>query len=340
MQPLFQKLRSLATRLFSTTWKFFTGVVVAAIAFATNFTDFKRPELTVEITSVATTSTEPIDVMRLPELAALREVIAGGDPFRRGNAPMSADELERQIVIASTQLSARNSELERQERLLGTLTANPPRDQESALIDLTRELDSSPFSNLEEEQTADRKKPPTPQERIDNLIKRSRRLIESSKKALTSYSAKVKEGEKQWTSFKETVLPNRARLVVTCAIGNRGAGATSLKPQGLLRANLGEGNYLDLTMKLSGYESSSDLAALPAQSFKVVRFQSEEVQSMNQADRQRFKTFLGNISPATIYVADVRGRSYPSNSVPFSPGVYEQTVYDALKQFATKTGQK
>jgi hypothetical protein len=126
--------------------------------------------------------------------------------------------------------------------------------------------------------------------------------------------------------------------VVTCAVGNRGAGATSIKPQALLRANLGDGNYLDLPMKLSGYDSSSDLAALPSQSFKVVRFQSEEVQSMNPADRQRFKTFLGNVSPATIYIADVRARTYPSNSVPFSPGVYEQKVYDSLKQFATKSG--
>lgn len=136
-----------------------------------------------------------------------------------------------------------------------------------------------------------------------------------------------------WEKYK-VELDTRKRLVVTCAIGNRGAGATSLKPQALFRANVASGHYLDFEMRLKGYDSTVDLASLPSESFKVVQFQSEEVRSMNASDQLRFKTFLSNASPTTLYVADVRGRTYASNAVPFAAGVYEQRVYDLLKQFA------
>jgi hypothetical protein len=339
MMPAFlSRLRLFFANFTRASWKFFTGVVVAVIAFAANFTDFKQPEVRVEITSVATTSADPIDIMRVPELAALREII-GNDPFStvRRNAALSIDEIERQMVILSNQASVRAANLDRLERQLNSLVSTPATDQETVLIELVKEIDSLPFTPSEDDSTTDRKKPLTVQERIDALVKKGRKMVDTAKKKLASHTTKVKEAEQQWITYKDTVLPNKARLVVTCAIGNKGAGATSLKPQGLLRANLGDGNYLDLLMKLSGYETSSDLAALQAQSFKIVRFQSEEVQSMNPADRQRFKTFLGNVSPATIFVADVRGHTYQSNSVPFSPGVYEQKVYDSLKQYATRT---
>jgi hypothetical protein len=93
-------------------------------------------------------------------------------------------------------------------------------------------------------------------------------------------------------------------------------------------------------MKLSGYESSQDLGVIQPHSYNIVRFQSDEVQSMTSADRQRYSTFLGNVSPATVYISDVNSKVYASNSVPFSPGVYEQKVYDLLKQFATEIGQR
>ena len=337
-------LRIHAKRFIRASWQFFTGVIVALVAFFGNFVDYKQPDITVEITAVTTTSSDPIDVVRLPELGALKNFLELDGPiaFRpiSGRAPgYLVSELDRQLLIATNQVTADGAEIERQARQLDSLISNPKQDQELQLNELEMQLQGR-FGREPSEIFPESKKDRSSQGKSDVIVKRIRKLIETRRKAFTDATAKSVEAEHQWTGYKDKILPNKARLVVTCAIGNRGAGATSLKPQGLLRANLGDGNYLDLSMKLSGYETSSDLGVLSSQSFKVMRFQSDEVQSMNPADRQRYNTFLGNVSPATIYIADVRGKTYASNSVPFSPGVYEQKVYDSLKQFASKPAMR
>jgi len=317
-------------------WQFFTGVIITIIAFATNFVDLKQPELTVEITAVNTSSSEPIDLLRFRELSAVQDVMEGPARFIGRNQSFSPDDIDRQLLISTNRLSGEVGEIDRYERQLDALISNAPKDQDSQLNDLERAL-AGPFEAIETSPNNAGKTNESDQARRDALIAKIRTKIADQRKSNAAQTAKLEEAQKQWTTYKESVLPNKARLLVTCAVGNRGAGATSLKPQALLRANLGEGNYLDLPMRLRDYESSADLAALQSRSYKVMRFQSEEVESMTEADRLRFKTFLGNVSPATIFVADVRGRTYPSNAVPFSPGVYEQKVYDSLKGFASKS---
>ncbi len=336
MHPRLSSALKGAKGLIRASWQFFVGVIVALVAFFGNFTDYRRPDVSVEITAVTTTSSDPIDVVRIPELSTLREYLEIDGPrglrLTVGRVPgLLADEIDRQLLIATNQTNSEGTEIERQARLLDSLISNPKPDLENQLIELEVAL-QPPFF---ERATPDAKKEETPAQRIDAAAKRIRKLLEGRRKSHGDSSVKAAEAAKQWSTYKDKVLPNKARLIVTTAIGNQGSGATSLKPQGLLRAHLGDGNYLDLPMRLSGYENSAELGVLPSRAFKVVRFQSDEVQSMNPADRQRYNTFLGNVSPATIYLTDVRGNKFASNSVPFSPGVYEQKVYDSLKQFAT-----
>ncbi|HZZ16891.1 MAG TPA: hypothetical protein VFE08_13115 [Candidatus Sulfotelmatobacter sp.] len=342
LAPLIPPLRS----FIQFSWKFFTGVIVAVFAFAGNFVDLKQPELTVEITAVSTSASEPIDILRVGELSAFQEL--KGPSIFVGRSQMAPDDIDRQILIATKSLAADVSEVDRQQRQLDSLISNPTKDQDSQLNDLEREL-SGPFAARYDSSVSDQGKPEIAQARKEALISKIRKNIETQQRTNVDRATKLELAQKQWANYKENVLPTKERLLVTCAIGNQGAGATSIKPQALLRANLGEGNYLDLPMRLSNYpggtaslhpDSSSDLAVLPSRSYKTMSFQSEQVESMNQADSKRFKTFLGNVSPATIFVADVRGHSYSSNSVPFSPGVYEQRVYDSLKGFASKSGSR
>ncbi len=330
------KVRESIQRLVRRTWQFFTGVVVAVVAFYGLFFDLKRPDVAAEITAVETTSSDPIDVARVPDLAGLREVMDGPFEGRSAEPGFTVDQIDRRLLIMADYSVRERNELDRQERDLNSLVArNNKGSQETALAELEKEM-QDPFSPATEATPA---KGATPQERSEANIRSIRKLLDSKRKDHAKRSAKIKDAEKQWQEYKASVLPNRARLEVTCAVSNRGAGATSLRPQALLRADLGEGNYLDLQMKLSGYGGSADLATLQTRSCKIVRFQSEEVQSMSPADRQRFKTFLGNVSPARLFIVDVRGKTYPSNSVPFSQGVYEQKVYDSLKQYASRRGE-
>jgi hypothetical protein len=340
MLPYLRSATSSLKRWVALSWQFFTGVIVALVAFAANFQDFKQPEVSVEITAVTTTSSEPVDLVRIPELSGLKAVL-GTDriPFAIGtdskNTGITPDEIDRQLLILNSQISSQAAEIDRLERQFTGIASNKSHDQENLLNDMVREL--QPFFSLGN--SPDAKNQTSQQERIDDLIQTVRKLVSEKQKQQNDLTSTTKEAERQWNNYKATVLPNKARLVVTCAIGNRGAGATSLKPQALFRANLGDGNYLDFPMKLSGYESSAEGASLQTQVYKVIRFQSDEVQSMAPADRERFKSFLGNASPATLFVSDVRGNTYFSNTVPFSPGVYEQKVYDSLKQFASRSPQ-
>ncbi|MRV73551.1 hypothetical protein GJ700_17705 [Duganella sp. FT92W] len=342
MSPKIQLIKDFLVKYLAPFWKFFVGGVVVAVGFTGNFVDLKRPDVTLEITSVTTASSEPIDLMRVSELTAVRDFITVGPglpplPFSGlSTSAMPVEEIDRQMQIAANLVKTNSENLDNSLKKLEGIISSPVGDKTSSLAEMEEEtifvpnivaLEEAPDHSIS-------RKPLNDEQKIDARVARIRNQIAQRRKYIDLSLLKKTNAEKQWAEYKEKTLPNKARLVVTCALGNQGAGATAIKPQAILRANLGGGNYLDLPMKLSGYESSQDLGVLPAHSYKIVRLQSDEVQAMTSADRQRYSTFLGNVSPATIYISDVNNKMYASNSVPFSPGVYEQKIYDQLKQFA------
>lgn len=343
LHSLFARILSSAKKWLLFSWKFFTGIIVALVAFASNFWDLKQSEVTVEITAVVTKSVDPIDVMRIPQLVTLQEIFGRSFSPRRFTFENSGpslslytiENIERQLEITKNEMQTKSAELTQKITNFNELASS--RDNNKDKDEFLRQLKRfEPPTFFNESEDDNQKNSLETNAKIDASIKKSREDLTSQDQEMKKIGSKLIEAEKLWLNYKSEILSKKSRLLVTCAIGNRGSGATSLKPQALLRANLGDGNYLDLAMKLSGYENSSDLAALQSKSYKIVRFQSDELQSMNEADSTRYKTFLGNVSPATLFVSDVKGKVYSSNPVPFSPGVYEQKVYDSLKQFATK----
>lgn len=334
-------------KYFHALWKFFAGGVLVLGAVAT-LTDLKTADVTIEIMSVATASSEPIDLMRVSDVSHVREFIAMGAGYFSamdvGTAPpaMSVEEIDRQMQIGTNRINMRRDELNTLIQKLEEATSMTNGDREAVLDSIEEENPFVPAIVLQRDEPEDarRRTPMSARQRIDASVERIRSNIAQRKKYLQSTMAKMVLAEKEWTAYKDKILPNKAKLIITCAIGNRGSGATALKPQGILRANLGDGHYLDLPMKLSGYETSQDLGVMAPHSFKIVRLQSDEVQSMTSADRQRYTLFLGNISPATVYMTDVNNNVFASNSVPFAPGVYEQKVFDNLKHFATGATHK
>lgn len=322
------------------TWQFFASVVVVLIVFLSQFHDFKSPDIILEVTSVKATSSQPVDLVKFAELSSLKSLIANDDRIfysQSKDRDYSPDEIDRILLTHKNTIRLMTEDIDKSEKKLGSAMSGT--DQESILNTLTnleeelyefeglRAFISRPEQTASEDATAEKK--------IEALRLSVNRRLEVKRKVRDGLSSKYKEANKQWAEFKSNVMPSRTKLVITCAIGNQGSGATSLKPQALFRANLGEGNYLDFPMKMSDYDSSPEAATLQPQSYKVIKFESDEIQSMTAADRERFKAFLGNASPARIFVSDVRGDVYASNSVPFSPGVYEQKMFDSLKQFAS-----
>jgi hypothetical protein len=126
-----------------------------------------------------------------------------------------------------------------------------------------------------------------------------------------------------------------AQIIVTAAVTNSGDGSTTLKPEALLRTDLGQGNYLDFNLTMQKVEDSE----VKPRGASVIKFASPDISSMAAEERQRFAIFSNNTSPTNLYVGDVRNNYYKSNTIPFAQGIYEQTIYDGLKRFATDSGR-
>ncbi|SHN16908.1 hypothetical protein SAMN05216593_1113 [Pseudomonas asturiensis] len=337
---MIQSITTWLKNFFVKTWQFFASVVVVIIVFISQFHDFKSPDMALEVTSVKATSSQPIDLIKLNELSSLKFIVSYGYPsiIPQREMEFSPEEIDRSLLIFKNRIISLSTEIEHTEKKLAFGFSGA--DQKTILNQLAdlHDNDSTSYqrffmstasrslSNSQESNT---------EKKIDSLKEKITDSLESKRRERDNLNIKYDQANKDWTEFKSTVMPSRTKLVITCAVGNQGSGATSLKPQALFRANLGEGNYLDFSMKMSDYDSSPEAATLQPQSYKVIKFESDEIQSMTAADRDRFKSFLGNASPARLFVSDVRGEVYESNSVPFSPGVYEQKMFDALKQFAS-----
>lgn len=325
------------------TWQFFASVIVVLMIFMSQFHDFKTPNLALEITSVNATSSQPVDIIKHPELSAVK-ALTGNDFFPYNsrtiepNKSYSPDEIERILLVYEDSINKATKHIDNAERSFATAISEPNKNEEkkslSALHDDIAEGSSAYFLSIAL-RSKQEVKSGSDEEVSEKLKSNIKDILEIKRKQRDSMLTKHRAANEQWLEFKSKVMPSRTKLVVTCAIGNQGSGATSLKPQALFRADLGEGNYLDFPMKMSDYDSSPEAATLQPQSYKVIKFESDEIQFMTAADRDRFKSFLGNASPARIFASDVRGDIYASNSVPFSPGVYEQKMFDSLKQFAS-----
>lgn len=338
---MIQRIAYWAKFILTRTWQFFASVVIVLFVFLNQFHDFKSPDVVLEVTSVRATSSQPVDLVKFPELSSLKSLIANDETriFSKGDIVYSPEDIDRTLLIYKNNLSTLENEIDRVEKRLGSgISGEDPKSTFEKLSNLNDSIESTFYRRAlfigGTSQGKNDKDTPIEQ-KIENLKSNIASKLDEKRRDKDNSSAKYKEANKQWTTFKSTVMPNRTKLVIICAVGNQGSGATSLKPQALFRANLGEGNYLDFPMKMSDYDSSPEAATLQPQSYKVIKFESDEIQSMTAADRERFKSFLGNASPARIFVSDVRGEVYASNSVPFSPGVYEQKMFDSLKQFAS-----
>jgi len=134
--------------------------------------------------------------------------------------------------------------------------------------------------------------------------------------------------------LRATLESTETQVTITLAVANQGDGSTSIKPQGILRAVFAPNNYYDIELKMNDYRSSN--ASILPRSSNVFTFVSSKVKEMSFSDQQRFLQLTKTSSPTTFYFVDVYDRYYKSNTISFADGVYERSVFDSLKGFASK----
>jgi hypothetical protein len=132
--------------------------------------------------------------------------------------------------------------------------------------------------------------------------------------------------------LRDYLEKNETKITVTAIIANRGDGSTSIKPQAILRADFGSGSYFDIPLKIQEYNNS---ASISPRSSNMVKYSSQKVNVLSSDDRDRFIRLIKNPSPAKLIIADVYNNYFTSNTISFANGLYEQSIYDNIKKYAS-----
>lgn len=84
-------------------------------------------------------------------------------------------------------------------------------------------------------------------------------FLDNRKVKIESKRTSLKLAQAEIEAFRTKSEKTDAKIVVTAAITNSGDGFITLKPQALLRTDLGQGNYLDINLKILNPERNSEI---------------------------------------------------------------------------------
>lgn len=335
---LTDKFISIVKSIFSKIWQFFVGGVVVLMAFTTNFIDLKQPKINVEITEIEQIYSAETDISASQEFKSLRKIM---DSFEISyDTKFNVDMMERAISKAKLDFSDTKSaraelkdKIEKRIQHLSSVDKTSKTSTESVKTESVKTKTKS-----ETEELLD-----TIDERDDIEIwsmDRAKHVLEKLKREEPSFQSineDISNAEIEVKNYREKIEKLEAKIAVTVVVSNSGDGSTTLKPQALLRTDLGQGNYLDINLKIVDYSSGN--SDIKPRSAIVLKLESQPIGRMAPDDRERFLSFFKNTSPTSLFATDVRGDYYHSNVIPFAQGIYEQKIYDGLKNYAS-TSQK
>lgn len=308
-------------------WKFFAGGVVVLVAFAGNFFDLRQPKVAVEITGIEQRTSAAIDVSAVPGFENFWKLTSAMDPFSGSREKYNADSMKLELDRSKLRLADQRNEflkLREKATAISEKAAAPlaPKARDGTARNT---LDELPLFAMSGDQIL--KQAP---EKIKAYLAESEDRLRTRENLIANAESEVK-------SFQERSEKSDAKIRVFAAVSNTGDGSTTLKPQALLRTDLGQGNYLDINLKISGYETG--VGDIKPRGTSVLIFESDPINQMAPTDRDRFLSFFKNTSPTNLYVVDVRNQYYRSNTIPFAQGIYEQKIYDGIKGYASKIAQ-
>jgi len=299
-----------------------------AIGFAANFVDLKQPSISIEITEIQQRTSAEIDIRSSPAFSKFRELMSGDIDLRFNSPFRDADPFKalQQLIDRRTQeIADTNAALGKLRGLVDKIpidaksTATQDEKKQRTQLALISGIDFDDISRFGERM-------------LEGLsAAEGRKIIEGFQSRIESKRELVKLAQEEIEAFRSKSEKTDAKIVVTAAITNSGDGSTTLKPQALLRADLGQGNYLDINLKISNYDRSE----VKPRGASIVRFESAPISQLAPQDQERFLNFFKNTSPTNLFVVDVRNNYHRSNTIPFAQGIYEQRIFDGLKTFAT-----
>lgn len=309
-------------KLFQLLWKFFVGGVVVSVAFFGNFFDFKQPNVSVEITGIEQISSTAVDISATPEFANLRKLV--NNPFTsRPDKKYTFEDMRQEIERAKQRLADSKNDLTKMRTTYQDNFQTQELDNKKEHNKSIAEIDNNQFP-IEFMDEADISKLPHA---------RVREYLEEREKSLRERETLINAADDEAKNYQAKTERSNAKIIVTAAVSNAGDGATTLKPQALLRTDLGQGNYLDINLRVVNYGAGD--SEIKPRGTSVLIFESPSISRMSPEDQERFLNFFKNTSPTNLFIGDVRGQYYKSNTIPFAQGIYEQKIYDGLKAYAS-----
>lgn len=313
---------------FAAIWKFFVGGVIVAVGFVGNFIDLKQPDLSIEITEIQQRTSADLDIRSSPAFARYRELMSGdldyrlNSPFRDGDPfktlQLAIDRRIQELADATSVVAKLKAQIDKIPREVKSSVGEDERKQKLQIA-LLSSGDIADIAKYAERV-------------VDGLgYDDAKKVVDGFEARVASKQSLVKQAQEEIEAFRAKSERTDAKIVVTAAITNSGDGSTTLKPQALLRADLGQGNYLDINLKLSNYDRSE----VKARGASIVRFESAPISQLAPQDQERFLNFFKNTSPTNLFVVDVRNGYHRSNTIPFAQGIYEQRIFDGIKTYAT-----
>lgn len=346
LDAFISKIKFLSLKL----WQFFVGVAITIVAFYSIFFDLKQPKVTVEITEIEQISSVKTDISAYPEFKNLRKLLKETDPLglNQKNYELNIDDMQHIVDTNKSKIAEKKSDIDearnritnRRQQLKQSNTnnenekdgdekdgdeknSNNSRHTSGGIFSLLSRANDINNTNIEEL---------SPNELDEKLIE-----IDDEYKHIKQINDEISYSLDEIKAYREKIDKQEAKIAVTVVVSNSGDGATTLKPQGLLRTDLGQGNYLDINLKILNYDSGN--SDIKPRSATILKLESQPIGKMSPDDRERFLNFFKNTSPTSLFVTDVRGDYYRSNVIPFAQGIYEQKIYDGLKNYAS-TPQK
>ncbi len=324
MNNAIDTIKNGVARFVTHVWQFFVGGVVVLAAFAGNFVDLKQSRISVEITGINQSASAEVDIARMPGFTNFKK-LAGLPMLLERDKGFNVEAMKQELERFRQNLVERRGEYSKLREKATTLLEQPEAPAKSPTESGENTVFDFPSALLRDEQILK-----LPRDKLKERLAEDEALLRSQESTLALAETEVAQ-------FAERAAKSDSKIEVTAAISNSGDGSTSLKPQALLRADLGQGNYLDIYLRITRYETG--VAELRPRGTSVLIFESPPINRMAPADQERFANFFRNTSPTNLYVVDVRNRYYRSNTIPFAQGIYEQKIYDAIKNYATRANE-
>lgn len=179
-------------------------------------------------------------------------------------------------------------------------------------------------------------------EKIDrNVSETSKRIIIEKideritflDKQRSDFIRKIPEIENQVKEIKKSIEDNLTIIEVSTVVVNSGKSSVSLRSQALLRVDIGDNNFIELPMKMLEFDSNSEI---PSQGAKVIKYTSKKLNELQKQDQETVINYWGQVAPSTLYVMDMFRKVHKTESIVFSSGLYEKTIYEYLKTESKK----